>query len=137
MGKWMLAIVVAHALAVSLASAQGANDEAALQATRAVAEAQQKYMHSHPQAGYACKLEDLQVAGLIDAAIASGKANGYKFDLRCPGKAMPRTEYEFVAKPADFSKTGGKTYCTTQRAGVQFSTDGQGKTCLSGNQLVK
>ncbi len=136
MRKPMLAAAVVCALLVILANAQSANEESALQATRTVAEAQQKYMHSHPQAGYACKLEDLQSAGLIDTAIASGKANGYKFDLRCPGKAMPRTEYEFVAKPAD-SKTGGKTYCTTQRAGILFSTDGQGKTCLSGNQLVK
>ncbi|MFB3815525.1 MAG: hypothetical protein ACE14L_15585 [Terriglobales bacterium] len=124
-------------LATLALGAQGVNEEFALNLTRAVAEAQQKYVHSHPQAGYACTLAELEGAGVIETAVASGKANGYKFDLSCPGKAMPRTEYEFVAKPTDFKKTGGRTFCTTQRAGILFSTDGQGKTCLKGGQLVK
>ncbi len=131
-------IVAAFVLLTALALlAQNANEEFALTTTRAVAEAQQKYMHSHPQAGYACTLAELQSAGAIDSAVASGKANGYKFEMRCPGRAMPRTEYEFVAKPANSSKTGGRAFCTTQRAGILFSTDGTGTSCLKGAQLVK
>jgi hypothetical protein len=112
-----------------------ANEKAALETVRALDKAETAYMKSHSSAGYACALADLQGAGLIDPAIASGKANGYKYELKCPGKATPRTEFQFVARPADQGKTGTRAFCVTERNMVMFSPDGQAKSCLQGERV--
>ncbi|MFB3916316.1 MAG: hypothetical protein ACE14M_06285 [Terriglobales bacterium] len=132
----LLAAVVG--VAVTLwAEDMAANEQAALNVTRSMMKIQRNFMREHPGSGYACRISDLGAAGLVDPGVASGKSNGYKYELRCPGKATPRTEFEFVARPQDYGHSGNRIFCTTQQGQVFSSSDNDPKTCLVAGQRIK
>jgi hypothetical protein len=114
-----------------------ANEQAALNITKAIPQIQQTFMREHPSSGYACRISDLGASGTIDPAVGSGKANGYKYEVRCRGKANPKTEYEFWARPDDYGKTGNRIFCVTEQGRVMSSSDNDPKTCLVAGTRIR
>lgn len=94
--------------------------------------AESSFASEHPETGFTCSLpEILQSAGArgIDAQVATGPYNGYKFTLAgCEGK--PAGSFQVIAEPVA-SGTGVKAYCTDATHNVRAADDGRGSTCLA------
>jgi hypothetical protein len=98
--------------------------------------AESAFASEHPETGFTCSLpEILQSAGAmgVDAQIATGPYNGYKFTLAgCEGK--PAGSFQVIAEPVA-SGTGVKAYCTDATHNVRVADDGRGSTCLSSGKV--
>jgi hypothetical protein len=98
--------------------------------------AESSFAAEHPETGFTCSLpEILQSVGArgVDAQVATGPYNGYKFTLTgCEGK--PAGSFQLIAEPVA-SGTGVKAYCTDATHNVRVSDDGRGSTCLSSGKV--
>jgi hypothetical protein len=95
------------------------NENAAIAALRTIQTAQIQYYSQFGR--YASSLRQLgerdksgkstpEAAGLLDAELASGVKNGYRFTLERVGPAA----YATKAAPTAFGNTGSRTYCSDQ-----------------------
>ena len=117
------------------AAEMDANENAALVAVRKLNSALETYRHTYanipeslavlgPPAGGAASRE---AAGLVDADLASGNANGYVFRIVIVGgsSAGEPAKYELAATPATYGRTGRKSFFRDV-AGKIHAADRQG-----------
>jgi hypothetical protein len=110
------------------------NEGSAVAALRTLNTAEIAYSQSHPAQGYTCDLSDLSGAWGISKQLATGRKNGYVFQLqRCMATKPdgPIVKYRVVAYPEDAGKNGGPAYCSDQSDVIRIARNGSGNDCLS------
>lgn len=99
--------------------------------------AEQHYALKNARRVYACSLNDLSKAGLVDGVLASGKKNAYRFELRCfqeqNGAVMG---YRFVGIPEVPGVTGKFAFCADQSGEIWYSESGSVSECFAKHRAV-
>ena len=100
-----------------------------------------RYRSAHPEQGFTCSLAELGTLRfsptptsppMLDAALASGTKDGYKFIIRGCGSA-PVNTFQIVAVPL----TAGKpAYCADQTQTIRSVANGSAASCLVNGQPV-
>lgn len=96
------------------------------------------YSQGHRATGYTCSLSDLTGAWGVSRQLATGKKNGYNFELlNCtPAKPDgPIIKYQIVAypeaSPENLAKKGLPAYCSDQSDVIRMARNGSGEECLT------
>ena len=100
---------------------------------RAVNVAELTYVNYHKERGFTCSLEDLHRDHFIDGSLASGRRNGYIFELQgCKAESpnAPVTKYQIVAYPETVGPPGRNAYCSDQSDIIRVDAGGSAKNCL-------
>jgi TonB family protein len=116
------------------------NEQMAVWSMRSIVNAEKSYQSA--QGSFACNLGDMGSAGkntggarrtyLWDAQLASGKKNGYTFNIAdCDG-----AHYHALAEPA-VPGSGQRAFCTDESGTVRGSADGKSATCLTSGAVVE
>jgi hypothetical protein len=103
-------------------------------ALRTVNTAEIAYSQAHRAAGYTCSLADLSGAWGISQQLASGRKNGYVFQLQRCSRAKPDgpiVKYQVVAYPEGARNNGGPAYCSDQSDVIRVARNGSGSDCLT------
>jgi len=109
------------------------NENSAVGILRTLNTAEIAYSQAHPLAGYTCSLADLSGAWGIGKELASGKKNGYIFEVRDCVSAKtnsPIIKYRLVAYPALPGKPGAPAYCSDQSDVIRIARNGSAEDCL-------
>jgi type IV pilus assembly protein PilA len=129
-----LLIIAAIAIPNLLRARIAANEASAVSALRVIATAQQTYSAQLPTRGFACDLSMLgpgtdggsgsSKANLIDATLARGTKNGYRFRIThcAPGDGVV-TQYRATAIPVVAGNTGKRSFCVDETGSIHFSAD--------------
>ena len=126
----------------ALGAMSASNDFAAVGGLRTLNTAEVTYAAAFPAHGFTCALSDLGGMGsgagpsehqamLIDPRLASGRKNGYVFQLSGCNGTTPAIRYKISAVPADAS-SGTRAYCSDESAVIRFSADSKAESCISG-----
>lgn len=110
------------------------NEGSAVAALRALNTAEIAYSQSHHDQGYTCDLSDLSGAWGISRQLATGRKNGYVFQLQSCMATKPDgpiVRYRVVAYPEGAGKNGGPAYCSDQSDVIRIARNGSGNDCLS------
>jgi len=103
--------------------------------------AEMRYQKTHPDRGFTCSLSELSTvrfgtnpnaAPLVDAALASGTKDNYKFALSGCGSS-PVSTYQITAVPQE---AGKRAYCADESGKVKYAEDGQGTSCLASGTML-
>jgi hypothetical protein len=125
----------------ALGAMSASNESAAVGGLRTLNTAEVTYAAAFPAHGFTCALSDLGGMGsgagpsehqamLIDPRLASGRKNGYVFQLSGCNGTTPAIRYKISAIPADAS-SGTRAYCSDESAVIRVSADGKAESCLS------
>jgi len=121
------------------AYALAANENSVVSSMRTLNMAEIAYGQAHHEAGYTCSLSDLSGAWGISGDLATGRKNGYRFELKnCtaarPGGAI--TKYQLLAYSAKPGEAGKIAYCSDESDVIRSATNGSPQDCLeSGTEL--
>ena len=124
-------LTAAEKVQLGMGDSGGTDENVAIQALHTIAVAQNTYSASNPDKGYACSLDALGQANLIDPALASGAKSGYSFGLSCSGGA-PAAGYRASAM-AD--ARGKRVFCTDESGAIKVAA-GSADSCFSGSNLL-
>jgi prepilin-type N-terminal cleavage/methylation domain-containing protein len=108
------AIILAIATPTFLSVTKAANDTAAQSDLQLELTAQNVYRRANPNQAYAPDLHVLGAAGLIDKALATGRAHGYAFYLTTSPDGQ---HFTAVAAPAAVNRSGNYVF-TVDETGV-------------------
>jgi type IV pilus assembly protein PilA len=136
LGMAVIPILIIAAIAIPnlLRARMAANEASAVSALRVIATAQQTYSAQLPTRGFACDLATLgpgadgasgsSKANLIDATLARGIKNGYRFRIThcAPGNGVV-TQYRATASPVVAGNTGNRSFCVDETGSIRFSRD--------------
>lgn len=135
----IILMIAAIAIPNLLRARIAANESSAAAVIRTINTAEISYQTTNPDKGYTCELSDLQSAGLIEAGLASGQKNGYRFELRnCQAELSggPNTKFQVVAYPISQNKTGMKAFCSDESAVVKKDVTGSAENCLENGDAL-
>jgi type IV pilus assembly protein PilA len=136
LGVAVIPILIIAAIAIPnlLRARMAANEASAVSALRVIATAQQTYSAQLPARGFACDLSMLgpgadggsgsSKVNLIDATLARGLKNGYRFRIThcAPGDGVV-TQYRATASPVVAGNTGNRSFCVDETGSIRFSRD--------------
>jgi hypothetical protein len=103
-------------------------------ALRTLNTAEIAYSQAHRAQGYTCSLSDLSGAWGISKQLATGRKNGYVFQLQRCSAAKPDgpiVKYQVVAYPEGARNQGGPAYCSDQSDVIRVARNGSGNDCLT------
>ena len=122
----MAAIAIPNLLRARIA----ANESSAAASVRTLNTAEVSYSASHANMGYTCSLSDL--SDLIDRNLASGRKNGYAFELSgcVPGETGAIAKYQVVAYPITQNTTGMRAFCSDESDIIKVWPKGSAQHCL-------
>ncbi|HVN19851.1 MAG TPA: DUF4190 domain-containing protein [Dongiaceae bacterium] len=126
-------IIAAIAIPNLLRARLAANESSALASLRTITVAEVTYSAAHPETGYACTLSELGGSQPLDAGIAAGVKNGYRFEIMgCEAGApdAPKTKYRVVAYPVAVNQTGVRAFCSDESAVLKQHAGGSAQRCL-------
>jgi len=109
-----------------------ANDNSAVSAVRTLNTAEIAYAQAHRDDGYTCSISALSGVWGIDSDLASGKKNGYIFEVKnCQTRGDSRaiTKYQLVAYPQQ-GKNALPAFCSDESDVIHFSRKGTAEDCL-------
>jgi hypothetical protein len=121
------------------------NHRRAVESVRELNRAEYNYAAQHPNAGFACNLNDLgepgseplSGVGLVDRVLASGTKSSYHFEIRCPqGGSQRDTGYTITATPLEPGKTGKYALCSDQSGEIWYSENGLAADCLATHKTI-
>lgn len=112
-------VIGAIAVPNLLAARRAANEGAAVGSLRRIVEAQAAYQESVGEGGFGT-LEDLRVANLIDAQLARGVKNGYRFEIE-----VGEDSFGVTASPLEYPNSGTRSFYTSE-IGVIRAADKRG-----------
>ncbi|MGH9941852.1 MAG: DUF4190 domain-containing protein [Pyrinomonadaceae bacterium] len=114
-----LGIIAAIAIPNLLASVRAANEASAIHSLRSIAAAEATYQTTAGQGQYG-SLEELEAAGLLEAEVADGRENGYRFVL------TPESDgFEATATPEQYGQSGVRSYFVSSE-GLLHAADRNG-----------
>ena len=103
-------------------------------ALRTLNTAEIAFSQAHRASGYTCSLSDLSGAWGISKQLATGRKNGYVFQLEhcSAAKAAGRiVKYQVVAYPEGARNKGAPAYCSDQSDMIRVARNGSGNDCLT------
>ena len=123
----IILIIAAIAIPNLMKARITANEAAAASTVRTLNTTEVTYSTTYPASGFAKDLTtlgpnstcDATHACLIDATLASGTKDAYKYQITGIGTAAPFTDYVIGAIPVGVS-SGNKDFCSTGDAVVRF-----------------
>ena len=127
----IILIIAAIAIPNLLRARMAANESSAVAAVRTLNVAEVVYSQAHQNAGYTCALSDLDQS--IDRALASGRKNGYVFELKgCSAETGggPNVKYQVIAYPVVANQTGVRAFCADESAVIKVEAGGSGPGCM-------
>jgi type IV pilus assembly protein PilA len=139
LGVSVLPVLIIAAIAIPnlLRARIAANELSAVQAIRAIDDAEIEFAGAHPDIGYTCSLEDLSSAsgksGLLIRELAGGERHGYV--LRIDG--CTQHDYAVVAVPKTLNQTGVRAFCSTQEAVIRDDLNGSAQGCLEHGEELR
>jgi hypothetical protein len=111
-----IALLLNIALVLSLAGCSfssakiAANEAAAIQHLRTIGNAEAMYFNTRRRKDYA-SLPQLAGDQLVNPALASGEADGYRFVVRLVARSeATRPSFEVVATPVSYGTTGNRSF---------------------------
>ena len=114
--RMRIALLLNTALVLSLTGCSfssakiAGNEAAAIQHLRTIGNAELIYFNSHGRKSFG-SLQQLAGDQMIDPALASGEADGYRFVVRLvAGSEATRPSYEIVATPVSYGTTGNRSF---------------------------
>jgi len=110
------------------------SESSAILALRTLNTAEIAYSEAHRATGYTCSLSDLSGAWGISKQLASGRKNGYVFQLQRCSAAKPDgpiVKYQVVAYPEGARNHGRSAYCSDQSDVIRVARNGSGNDCLT------
>ena len=117
----------------------GGSENSVVSEIRTLNMAEIAYGQAHREVGYTCSLPELEGAWGISSELASGKKNGYVFELKnCtvlkPGG--PVTKYQLVAYSAQPGQGTTTAYCTDESDVIRVVRGGSPEQCFQkGSEL--
>ncbi len=115
------------------------NDNSVVASVRSLNTAEIAYAQAHSAAGYTCSLSDLSGVWGIHGDLASGRKNGYRYELRGCSAAKangPVVKYQLVAYPEVAKKSGTPAFCTNESDVINLARSGSALECLrAGTEL--
>lgn len=127
----VMLIIAAIAIPNFLRARMAANESSAVAAVRTINTAEIVYSEEHPGSGYTCALSDL--GQLISGGLASGRKNGYAFELMgcMPGdEGGANKKYQVVAYPVSVNQTGARAFCSDESGVIRVDGGGSAENCL-------
>jgi hypothetical protein len=109
------------------------SENSVVSSVRTLNTAEIAYSQAHHAAGYTCSMPELAKAWGLSTDLASGKKNGYIFELHDCSTAKPDgpiTKYHLVAYPEPNGTAGLQAYCTDQSDVIRVSRNGSAQDCL-------
>jgi hypothetical protein len=109
------------------------NENSVVASVRSLNTAEIAYAQAHREAGYTCSLSDLSGAWGISGELASGRKNGYVFELHdCSATKTngPVVKYQLVAYPAEVKKSGTPAFCSSESDVIKVARNGSVQECL-------
>ncbi len=142
-------IIATIAIPNLLRARMAANEASAVTFIRTINTAESVWQKDNPTRGFTCSLAQLgpksgpgapsDAAELIDASLASGMKNGYRFSLRGCEADLPNEpvkRYIVIAEPVNLGQTGQRAFCSDETGTIRSAKDGLGSSCLeSGGDL--
>jgi type IV pilus assembly protein PilA len=137
-------IIAAIAIPNLLRARIAANEASAIGALHDLNVAEIRYTSTYIKVGSApvlpalggtkCSPPDEGSACLIDAQLASGQKNGYRFELRNrihSQTGMERDKYQIVAYPLVRNQSGVRAFCSDETAVIKVDANGSPDECLT------
>lgn len=132
----IILIVAAIVIPTMLKARIAANESSTIASVRAINQAELRYQVTY--GAFACQLEELGGASgscspssghacLLDDTLASGRKNGYVFELQNCSPA----KYNVAAYPQEFNTTGVRSFCSDEGGVVRYSQSGTAERCFS------
>ena len=109
------------------------NENSVVALVRSLNTAEIAYSQAHRDSGYTCSLSDLSGAWGIHDDLASGRKNGYRYELRGCAAAKangPMVKYQLVAYPEVAKKSGTPAFCSNESDVIKLSRSGSAQECL-------
>jgi prepilin-type N-terminal cleavage/methylation domain-containing protein len=113
----IIGILAAVAVPNLLKSRAAANEASAIASVRTIVTAQITYSATVGNGSYAADLSELESAGLLDAALASGSKDGYTFLTAGTAEA-----FTVNADPTDMGSSGNRGFFSDQSAVIRYAT---------------
>lgn len=109
------------------------NENSVVASVRSLNTAEIAYAQGHSASGYTCSLSDLSGVWGISGDLASGRKNGYRYELRgcTAAKANgPVVKYQLVAYPEMAKPTGTPAFCSNESDVIRVARGGSAQECL-------
>ena len=91
------------------------------------------YGQAHRDVGYTCSLSELSGVWGLSKDLATGKKNGYRFELKNCASAMPGgpiARYQLLAY-SDSSRSDAAAYCTDESDIIRVVRNGSAQDCFA------
>ena len=132
----IILIIAAIAIPSLLKARMAANEASTIASVHAINQAELRYQVTYGV--FACQIQELggasgscsasaEHACLLDDTLASGRKNGYVFELQ----NCSAGKYTLAAYPQTFNNTGIRSFCSDETAVVRYSQSGTAERCLS------
>ena len=112
----VIGILAAVAVPNLVRSKAAANEASAIASVRTIVTAQITYAATIGNGRYAADLAELETAGLIDAALASGSKDGYAFVTAGVGDS-----FTVNADPTEMGTSGNRGFFADQTAVIRYA----------------
>jgi hypothetical protein len=109
------------------------NENSVVASVRSLNTAEIAYAQAHRDVGYTCSLSDLAGIWGISGDLASGRKNGYRYELRSCTTAKangPVANYQLVAYPEVAKKSGTPAFCSNESDVIKLARSGSALDCL-------
>jgi type II secretory pathway pseudopilin PulG len=133
----IILIVAAIAIPNLLRARIAANETSAVASVRTLNVAEISYASAHPSTGFTCSFSDL--SSLIDASLASGRKNGYQFELSgcTANESGVMDKYQVVAYPITPNTTGVRAFCSDESSVIKVDSSGSSQGCLENGPTLQ
>jgi type IV pilus assembly protein PilA len=136
----VILIIAAIAIPNLLRARIAANEASAIRSVHILVTSEVAYSSSHREAGHTCLLSDLADAELVDARLASGRENGYVFELlscRAAAQSAANVKYQVVAYPAVRDQTGIRSFCADETGAILADVTGSREHCMMNGSILQ
>lgn len=136
----IILIIAAIAIPNLLRARIAANEASALASVRTLNIAETTHAQSHSEAGYTCSLSDLEKDQLIHGELASGRKNGYAFELAdCSTgtEGGANVKYRVVAYPLTVNTTGVRAFCSDESGVIKLDSSGSAQGCVENGSVLQ
>lgn len=109
------------------------NENSVVASVRSLNTAEIAYAQAHRDVGYTCSLSDLEGIWGISGDLATGRKNGYRYELRSCTTAKangPVAKYQLVAYPEVTKRSGTPAFCSNESDVIKLARSGSAVECL-------
>jgi type IV pilus assembly protein PilA len=128
-------IIAAIAIPNLLASRMAANEGSAVRSLNTLASAEMVYQSTAGQGRYGT-LQELELAGLIDSALASGVKHGYRFTIELTeGRELSGAGFQVIGVPVDYRSSGRRSFYVDETSVIRAGDNHGGPSTAQDDPL--